>query len=161
MSAYAELSQRFADYHRAQMEQLHRLASQARNFTTALEVFLELPRAVWSDPKTGAEMSYIRLGKGDAQKFEEMHFHQLSSINGVMDFAVSVTLERAPDSYPKRHHIFQVKVAATRDGYLFTSADFEGSLLVRDGVSRNEDYNPLCATLLQVLLDGYDVSRIV
>lgn len=161
MSAYSELTQRFSEYRKAQIEQLHRLCTQACNFTTALEKFLELPELTWVDPKSGAEMSYVRLGTGSAQNFDEKDSHELASNNGAVEFSVSVTLEGGPNQFPKRHHIFQLKVTATADGYLFSTDDFEGSLVVGSGVQPADVYDPLCSSLVQTLINGYDVSRIL
>ncbi|WP_415760308.1 hypothetical protein [Pseudomonas sp. LT1P18] len=160
MSEFKELSQRYAECRAANSDQLRRLVGQARQFALALEDYLGLPAKTWTNNQEGNEMAYVRVGQGQSQNFEEKYPHEFSSLNGVVDFSVSVTLESAPSQYPKTHHIFQFAVAAIEGGYEFTSKDFGGSFKVGAAEDAFHAYEQLCAAVVNTLKNSYDVSKI-
>ena len=161
MSQFNELSLRFAEYRTARLDQLRRLTTQAQHFKLALEDYLDLPAETWINSTDGIEMAYVRLGKGQPQNFEEKGTHEFSSLDGRVDFSVSVTLERGPGLFPKTHHVFQLTVAALKGGYEFTSKDFDGSFRVATGEESFHAYEQLCAALVNKLKDGYDVNQVL
>lgn len=161
MSQFKELSMRFAEFRAARLDQLRRLTTQAQNFTLALQDFLELPAETWINHKDGVETAYVRLGSGTPQSFEEKGPHEFSSLNGVVEFSVSVTLETGPGLFPKTHHIFQLSVAALNGGYEFSSKDFDGSFKVAAADDSFHSYEQLCAALVNTLKDSYDVKHVL
>lgn len=161
MSVYKELSIRFQEHRAARHDQRRRLAEQALRLVRALEHYLELPAKVWANPKNGQELSYVRLGTGDQYSFVETSPHELSSLDGVMEFSVSVTLESAPHEFPKVHHIIRLAVGAKAGGYEFVSEDFEGTFLVPSGDDADHIYEGVCTAIVNVLKNGYDVSTVL
>lgn len=160
MSVFKELSFQYKQHRLARLDQLARLADQCQRLGKALENYLQLPSKTWVDPQTGSEMSYVRIGKGDAHKFEEVNPYELSSLNGKLEFAISVTLESAPGEFPKIHSIFRLAVEAKLGGYEFTSKDFSGNFRVPKGDDAEHVYEGICTALVGQLKAACDTDRI-
>lgn len=160
MSVFKELSIRFQEHKKALHEQRGRLAVQAQRFQSALENYLQLQSKTWINPKTGIEQSYVRLGKGDKDLFETCSPMELGTRDGVMQFSVSVTVETAPNEYPKRNHVFTMAVGAAPDGFIFAIDDTEGEFNVPAGDDADHVYERVCGSIVGRLLDIYDVRRI-
>ncbi|WP_038609009.1 hypothetical protein [Pseudomonas alkylphenolica] len=160
MSVFKELSHRRAEYNAARMEQLDRLSAQAQRFVGALQRYLGLDSPHWVNPKDGVVMKYVRMGSGSPQNFEEKGRHEFSSVDGVLDFSVAITLENAPDQFPKTHHVFQLEVTAKQGGYEFYSRDFDGSFLVGAAEEADHAYEGVCTAIVNQLKNSYDVGRV-
>ncbi|MDN7144141.1 hypothetical protein KC131_26190 [Pseudomonas sp. JQ170] len=160
MSVFKELSHWRAEYNAARMEQLNRLSDRAQRLVGALQNYLGLDSPHWVNPKDGVVMNYVRMGSGSPQHFEEKGRHELSSIDGVMAFSVAITLENAPDQYPKTHHVFQLEVIARQGGYEFSSRDFDGSFLVGATEEADHAYEGVCTAIVNELKKSYDVGRV-
>lgn len=160
MSEFKELSLLFSEFRNARSDQHRRLALHVHRFTLALEDYLALPSKFWTDPSTGLNMQYVRLGVGGVNDFEEKAYFTLGGGNGAIDFSMAVTLESAPEAFPKVHHIFQFKVEALAGGVEFTCSDFEGAFGVGDGEDALHLYESLCGAVVSSLRNVYDVSRV-
>ncbi len=161
MSVFKELSARRGEYQAARIAQLDRLSAQALRFVRALERYLGMPSPHWVNPTDGVASRYVRLGQGSPERFKEVGRHELSSLDGTVDFSVAVTVESGPDNYPKTHHVFQLEVAALEGGYKFSSRDFDGVFLVSAAEDADHVYEGICTAVVNELKKAYDVSRVL
>ncbi|AXO88429.1 hypothetical protein DZC75_10630 [Pseudomonas parafulva] len=77
-----------------------------------------------------------------------------------MQFSVSVTVESAPNEYPKIHHVFTMAVGAAPEGFVFAIDDIEGEFNIPAGDDADHVYEGACSAIVERLMALYDTALI-
>jgi hypothetical protein len=94
------------------LQHFRRLQAEAAELCAQYEQSLELPLSYWQEPQ-GEVHNYVHLGRvGVDGKFQ--HCDQLSlpakTADNSVDFAILLTLERAPELHPKIGYVVSLNV---------------------------------------------------
>lgn len=157
MAIIDDLNSKYAAYRNAQIAQLNTLCSAAGKMVYGFGEYLGLANMSWTNPSSGQVLDYVRLGKGDENTFEEMDRYKLSSLNGVVSFSISITLEIGPNNYPKTHIIFPLSIREIESGFEFSGKDFPNSMLVEKDPG-NGQFDPVYSAIVANISRIYDIN---
>lgn len=154
MSIYAALQDRYERREAALQNQVLLLTKAASKLAGNFRQYLGLPTPCWNRADGTAGDQYVRLGEGQAARFEEKPWTQLSAIDGVVSFSIALTMV-SDDCHSRTTYVFPMSIEFVPTGYLVKMNDAESVLLTPVEVEANsfdEVYAKVVARL-ELLLD--------
>lgn len=158
MSLYEDLQKRYVIREDAIQTQLHLLSKSAGDLASGFGKYLGLQEARWNHPDGKVGDRYVRLGEGSAAAFKEKHWPELSSVNGKVNFSISLTLV-SEDRGSRTAYIFDLSVQFCDVGYLFDVNSKGVTLSVED--VKAGSFEPVYNQIVEILIGRLDPSKIL
>jgi len=159
MSIYSELSQQYKTSFAKQQARLHLMANAANAFTVGFERYLGVPDHTWTDSK-GEQQRYVRLGVGDENAFQEISYLELSSIGGVIDFSIALTVEQDAHFGLRQVVVFEFSVSVSEENFEFVVKKMPINLSVKMLDKDAHRFDPVYAALVDRLMYLFDPERV-
>ncbi|QRK85088.1 hypothetical protein JN757_04730 [Pseudomonas granadensis] len=158
MSLYVDLQKRYETRETAIQAQLHLLSKAAGDLASGFGKYLGLPGDRWNHPDGKAGDRYVRLGEGAANAFKEKRWHELSSLNGKVEFSLALTIV-SEDRDNRTSYVFDLSVQFCDEGYLF-DINGKGVTLEVDAV-KSASFEPVYNQIVETLIARLDHSKIL
>lgn len=157
VTTYKDISQRYGAFHDARVLHFRRLQSEAAQLCQHYEQSLELPRSHWQEPQ-GETHSYVHLGRVGADgKFQPSDQFSLlgKATDNSVDFAILLTLEKAPELHPKIGYVIPLNVKSVGQVMRFKliESGHEFEVTPTDGEQR---YAAICSAISQEVMKEFD-----
>lgn len=160
MTLFEDIQRRYEDLEAAQLLQLNLLAKAAGNMASGFPTYLGLTAPRWTDRNGKVGDSYVRLGEGASDKFQEKRWMLLGSIGGVVPFSLAVTIQSS-DKSMQTTYVFEMSVKFCEDGYLFDLKDIVEPVVLSVEDVKQENFAPVYNLLLARLRTVLDPSKIL
>lgn len=159
MSIYNELSQQYKRLFEKQQARLHLMSSAANALAVGFERYLSIPDVTWTDSQ-GKQQRYVRLGTGDEHSFQEIDYLRLSSIDGVVDFSIALTVEQDAHFGLRQVVIFEFSVSLNSESFDFSVKKLPINLSVGIDDKDKQRFDPIYAALVERLMYIFDPDRV-
>lgn len=157
LTTYKDISARYAAFEDAKISHFRALQAEAGQLLRFYEDSLALPESTWSDTQ-GQNRRYVQLGYvSHGGKFEECG--QLSlPVNGddlSVDFAIRLTLEKAPGLFPKAGYIVPMKLRRIEQKIHCKIVDIGQEFEIYPNMAVDR-YDQVCAAISQAVVNNFD-----
>lgn len=161
MSIFEELNEQYERYDAALTLQHNLLAKSVGALSAGFGGFLGLTKAHWHDEEGKRGERYIRLGVGAPKAFEEKIWPQFTSIGGVVDFSLAVTLESDSATYRRYTYVFEGKAQFNSDGYEYRFKGIDYPVVLTATQVEAEDFSDVYRVLVDKLKGEFDPDSIL
>lgn len=157
LTTYKDISARFAAFEDAKISHFRALQAEAGQLLRFYEDSLALPESTWCDTN-GQNRRYVQLGYlNSSGKFEECsHLSLLANSDDLsVDFAIRLTLEKAPGLFPKAAFVVPMKLRRVEQSIHCKIVDINQEFEINPaaGVGR---YQHVCAAISQTVVNSFD-----
>ena len=120
MPTISELNFAYTEYRSAEHSILRELQRTASALAVELSKYLQLPSPHWRD-SDGVIHQYVRVGIANGSDFKEEGWHNLPARYAehvlMVEFAIALTLEIGPTTFPKQNVVFDMSLRRDRGAY--------------------------------------------
>lgn len=161
MNRYEMLQKAFEDKKAALEAQLNLLAQAANHLVIGLGPYLGVPSPHWNHPDGRKGDQYVRLGVGVGKSFEEKRWMDLTAVDGVVEFAVSITVTSPSKTWGLASLNFAVSVQFTNYGYEFSIGESRQKVVLTAAEVEARQFDAVYIVLVQRLNSFFDPSTVL
>lgn len=161
MSIIDELNEQYEIYDAALTLQHNLLIKSLGALSGGFASYLGLLKAHWhhADGKRGDR--YVRLGTGAPKSFEEKVWPQLTSVDGIVEFSLAVTLESENATFKRYTFVFEGEAKFVAEGYEYRFKGIDYPVILSAEEVESEDFRELYKVLIDQLKSNFDPDSVL